>query len=925
MRNHKVIFTILSVAAVLALTFSTLGTAPARAAGIVVNGNADDTLANLALNSTCDLREAITAANTDSAVGQCPAGSGADTITFAANYTITLVGSQLPAVTGVVTITGNGASNTIVQASTCDPTVGFGGGCGINYRVFEVTSTGNLTLNDISVKHGQPSFSNGSGIYNAGTLTVNAGYIADNFSDHANGGGIYNGVNATATLNDTIIHSNLSAENSGTGIHNDGTMTLTRSVISSNVMTSGASGGGITNGSTGTLTVSDSAFTDNDGDLSGGAILNYGALTVTNSTFSGNFTSSGTLGEGGAIYNGGGAATITNSTFSGNSSSGIGGAITNDNGATLTISDSTFDLNIASASGGGIANTTASSLTVTDSVLSNNRSSSSANGGGGIYNDTTSTTVITNTTISGNQASYYGGGIYNANILNVTGSTFSENRTQGGTVTQGGGIYSASGTATIINSTFSANRAYSTSTGGGIHNDTGTLTLTNVTLTGNISSSNGESIRNDSGTLNYTNTIIVQGYSAFVTDCSSAVGAIGANSNNLVEDNSCSPSLSGDPMLDTLADNGGLTQTHALLAGSPAIDAGAGCPATDQRGVARPQGAACDIGAYEYGPVIPVVTASNPSANAVLTSLTSINVTFNQDMLDNATADGAENVNNYLLVEQGANSTFDTIDCAGGSTGDDALQTISAASYNNAGGVYISTITLANPLTTGTYRLFVCGTTSIWSVAGLELNNGVSDYTTDFTITGTGTGGTIRTETTAASSLPKTGFAPNKITTLPAQPATLEYAKLGDIWLEIPSLNVKSTIVGVTQNKDNSWDVSWLGNDTGWLNGTAFPTWNGNSVLTAHVTNPSGLDGPFAALKSLKYGDQVIVHFGGVKYVYEVRNTRLMRPYSTNFAFESKQDHSYLTLITCSGYNPINESYLLRRVVRAVLVSTISE
>ncbi|HNF95224.1 MAG TPA: sortase, partial [Anaerolineales bacterium] len=188
-------------------------------------------------------------------------------------------------------------------------------------------------------------------------------------------------------------------------------------------------------------------------------------------------------------------------------------------------------------------------------------------------------------------------------------------------------------------------------------------------------------------------------------------------------------------------------------------------------------------------------------------------------------------------------------------------------------------------------------------------------------------GGTTSASTarTTASSLPKTGFAPGKVTVLPAQPATLEYAKMGDLWLEIPSLNVKSTIVGVPQNADKTWDVSWLGNDTGWLNGTAFPTWTGNSVVTAHVTNASGVDGPFAALKSLKYGDQIIVHMGGVRYVYEVRETKLSRPYSTSYAFESKQDASYITLVTCSGYNPLNESYFFRRIVRAVLVSTVSE
>ena len=91
-------------------------------------------------------------------------------------------------------------------------------------------------------------------------------------------------------------------------------------------------------------------------------------------------------------------------------------------------------------------------------------------------------------------------------------------------------------------------------------------------------------------------------------------------------------------------------------------------------------------------------------------------------------------------------------------------------------------------------------------------------------------------------------------------------------------------------------------------------------MLTAHVTNASGLEGPFTALKVLKYGDQIIVHIGGVEYIYKVRNSRLARPYSTGFAFESKQGASYLALITCQGYNPLNESYLFRRVVRAVLV-----
>jgi LPXTG-site transpeptidase (sortase) family protein len=198
-----------------------------------------------------------------------------------------------------------------------------------------------------------------------------------------------------------------------------------------------------------------------------------------------------------------------------------------------------------------------------------------------------------------------------------------------------------------------------------------------------------------------------------------------------------------------------------------------------------------------------------------------------------------------------------------------------------------------------------------------------NDYTFDFTVTTSGTVPAAE-ENVTASVLPATGFAPKKITTLSPQPATLDYAQLGDIVLEIPSLNLESSIVGVPQS-NGEWDVTWLGNSTGWLNGTAFPTWNGNSVLTAHVTNANGLDGPFAALKTLKYGDQIIIHMGGAKYVYEVRNSRLARPYSTSFAFESMPEHSYLTLITCQVYLPTSETYLFRRVVRAVLVSVENE
>jgi|GEM_PF-1541685 len=167
--------------------------------------------------------------------------------------------------------------------------------------------------------------------------------------------------------------------------------------------------------------------------------------------------------------------------------------------------------------------------------------------------------------------------------------------------------------------------------------------------------------------------------------------------------------------------------------------------------------------------------------------------------------------------------------------------------------------------------------------------------------------------------MPSTGFAPGKVTLLPEQTEAQAYSQFGDIWLEIPALNVKQPIVGVPQ-LNGEWDVKWLENNIGWLNGTAFPSWEGNSVLTAHVTNASGLDGPFSDLKQLVYGDQIIVHMNGSKYIFEVRKQKLVHPDTTAYAFESLKDHSYLTLITCQTYNPSNDTYLFRRLVRAVLV-----
>jgi LPXTG-site transpeptidase (sortase) family protein len=165
--------------------------------------------------------------------------------------------------------------------------------------------------------------------------------------------------------------------------------------------------------------------------------------------------------------------------------------------------------------------------------------------------------------------------------------------------------------------------------------------------------------------------------------------------------------------------------------------------------------------------------------------------------------------------------------------------------------------------------------------------------------------------------LPATGFAPNKVTTLPDQKPEQAYLNLGDLWLEIPSLGIKTSIVGVPK-VDGVWNVDWLWEQTGWLQGTAFPTWKGNSLLTAHVYLPDGKPGPFLDLGKLRYGDQVIVHAFGQRHVFEIRANNIILPIDMSpFKHEEK---AWLTLLTCKGYEESSDTYKYRVAVRAVLV-----
>ncbi len=309
-----------------------------------------------------------------------------------------------------------------------------------------------------------------------------------------------------------------------------------------------------------------------------------------------------------------------------------------------------------------------------------------------------------------------------------------------------------------------------------------------------------------------------------------------------------------------------------------------------------------------------------------------ITVSFTEDV----TLSSATNVSNYMLVNDNGNGFDDTptlTTCATGinpNGGNDSKIVVNSASYNNNGGSgpFVSTLNVNNGnwLTSGDYRLYVCGTTSITDSVGNELNRiGLTllDFRRNFNVINDEPSAGRNTLSTITQ-LPITGFPMGKVTKLPSQPANLAYASYSDLWLEIPALKIKKmTIVGVPASTE-SWDVSWLGKDAGWLNGSAFPTWDGNSVITGHVWDAMNKPGPFAELKQLKYGDQIKIHAFGQVYIYEIRESKLISSSNKASVFKH-EEKSWITLVTCEDYKEQSQKYLYRRMVRAVLISVGSE
>ena len=417
------------------------------------------------------------------------------------------------------------------------------------------------------------------------------------------------------------------AEINAAGIRNAGTLELKDSIVTGNDA-SGASnslGGGIGNTS-GTLTLSGVTVSQNTATVHGGGLYSSGGtVTITESTFSTNSA----ISDGGGISIVTGSLQITGSAVTGNTAGTDGGGLSAD-AAVVTVTETTVIGNTATDDAGGLNVINSGQLRIFDSTITNNIASG---GFGGGIRSFQSTLGMTRTTVSGNQSTQSGGGVDNdTGIAEIIDSLIAGNSS----TTNGGGLNNFSGTTGISNSTVSGNTA--TTNGGGIQNaDQSNLTLVNSTITANTSTTGSGGGINNTGLARLGNSIIASNTASTNDELSGAFSTLG---NNLIRDlgsatgltNQASGDLVGsasgpvNPLLSALQDNGGPTLSHALLAGSPAIDAGNsdGAATTDQNRQPRSldgnaDGAASvDIGAVEYrnGTRIFTVNATTDSTDA---------------------------------------------------------------------------------------------------------------------------------------------------------------------------------------------------------------------------------------------------------------------------------------------------------------------
>jgi CSLREA domain-containing protein len=381
------------------------------------------------------------------------------------------------------------------------------------------------------------------------TFTENSGLNGGGFGNEGDGPVVVE--NSTFRKNSAFVNAVLaSGEGGGMQSNSGGPVAITGGAFTENTA---RDGGGFGNEGGGEVTITGTRFSANRAEEKGGGILiQSGTVRMLDIDVIGNFADAAIEAGGGIAYEGdklvsvGEAAAIENSRILDNTAKGQGGGIDSRGDGPLDIATTRIAGNTA-AMGGGIHHVGDAPLDLIRSTLSGN----SAESGGGLFTDGDGETGIENSTVSGNRAGQFGGGLLVSSRLNIRSSTVAgNNAASGGGINNGGGDLVGDGTVFLLN-TIVANNP----TGG---NCAGTMT----SLGGNLDSAN----------------------TCALTELSDHPGT--------------------DPRLGPLADNFGPTQTHALLAESPAQENAVctelvPCPPVDQRGVERPRFDDFDIGAYE--------------------------------------------------------------------------------------------------------------------------------------------------------------------------------------------------------------------------------------------------------------------------------------------------------------------------------------
>ena len=522
------------------------------------------------------------------------------------------------------TISGNSAEN-----------LASGGGIK-NYQ-------GTVNLTNTTINNNTAGFT-GGGINNlSGSIFLKSSTVSNN--NGSSGDGIYNAGQLTISNNSTI------SLNQGTGIENDGSVSITDSLISNNT-TQGLYS------QSGNITIANSTIKDNgqEGIYNLGGLLATSTINVNNTIISGN-------GQEGIINSS--IANVTNSTIHSNKDGGFA------NYGTATITNSVIRDNTTSGYGGGVYNNKGS-ITIIDTLINNNSASEQ---GGGFYNQssTLNTINILNSTISNNSA-IFGGGIINLGYIDQ----YSIDEYIDGKYVKKSYLYDVRSNINLNNTTISGNT--SLSSGGGIYNNSlGDININNSTITNNTSDSNNDGIGDGGGVYNQANsgvsgfadgkigvknTIIAGNFDSpnnagtgnIRPDISAQEAPITGNNYNLIGNLAGASGTIGtgtdivnpNAKLGTLQNNGGSTPTHALLSGSPAINAGNNSlifPDTfdldgdgnktetfpfDQTGKARIVGSKVDIGAVEFtsSPTLQTLSLQNVTVVEGVNNQATVTVTL---------------------------------------------------------------------------------------------------------------------------------------------------------------------------------------------------------------------------------------------------------------------------------------------------------